>query len=48
MDLLRAMVLKLPELANLNSFKSLCSEDAEVDFFFNIVHLQVGVSFLSP
>ncbi|KAI6693975.1 hypothetical protein NL676_021685, partial [Syzygium grande] len=40
MDLLRAMVLKLPELANLNSFKSLCSEDAEVDFFFNIVHLQ--------
>ncbi|KAF7849855.1 hypothetical protein BT93_L0220 [Corymbia citriodora subsp. variegata] len=40
MDLLREMVLKLPELANLNSFKPLCSEDAEVDFFFNIVHLQ--------
>ncbi|KAL3724550.1 hypothetical protein ACJRO7_029686 [Eucalyptus globulus] len=40
MDLLRAMVLNLPELANLNSFNPLCSEDAEVDFFFNIVHLQ--------
>lgn len=35
------MILKLPQLSNLNSFKDLCSGDAEVDFFKNIIHLQV-------
>ncbi|KAF2288910.1 hypothetical protein GH714_022732 [Hevea brasiliensis] len=39
-ELLRDMVLKLPEVENLNSFKVLCSEDAEQDFFNNIIHLQ--------
>ncbi|KAF5740542.1 small subunit processome component 20 isoform X1 [Tripterygium wilfordii] len=39
-ELLREMVLKLPELENLNSLKNLCSEDAEQDFFNNIVHIQ--------
>ncbi|GAV59009.1 LOW QUALITY PROTEIN: DRIM domain-containing protein, partial [Cephalotus follicularis] len=39
-DLLREMVLKLPEVDKLYSFKALCSEDAEVDFFNNIIHLQ--------
>ncbi|ONI16066.1 hypothetical protein PRUPE_3G077100 [Prunus persica] len=39
-DLLREMVLKLPEVANLGSLKALCDEDAEIDFFNNIVHLQ--------
>ncbi|XP_043723794.1 small subunit processome component 20 homolog [Telopea speciosissima] len=38
--LLQEMVLKLPEVPALNSLKSLCSEDAEVDFFNNILHLQ--------
>jgi len=36
------MVLKLPEVANLNSLGMLCSNDAEVDFFNNIIHLQVS------
>ncbi|KAJ9555652.1 hypothetical protein OSB04_010266 [Centaurea solstitialis] len=40
MDLLREMVLKLPKVSNLNSYHALCSEDAEQDFFSNIVHLQ--------
>lgn len=40
-DLLREMVLKLPHMPGLNSFKVLCSEDAEVDFFNNITHLQL-------
>ncbi|CBI17281.3 unnamed protein product, partial [Vitis vinifera] len=39
-DLLREMVLKLPEVPNLHSFKILCSDDPEVDFFNNILHLQ--------
>ncbi|KAK9281533.1 hypothetical protein L1049_004436 [Liquidambar formosana] len=39
-DLLREMALKLPEVPNLRSLKALCSEDAEVDFFNNIMHLQ--------
>lgn len=39
-NLLREMVMKLPELANLNSLRALCSNDAEVDFFNNISHLQ--------
>lgn len=40
-DLLREMVLKLPKAANLDSYKALYSDDAEQDFFNNIVHLQV-------
>ncbi|XP_037492635.1 small subunit processome component 20 homolog [Jatropha curcas] len=39
-ELLRNMVWKLPAVENLNSFKVLCSEDAEQDFFNNIIHLQ--------
>ncbi|XP_021745735.1 small subunit processome component 20 homolog [Chenopodium quinoa] len=39
-DLLHEMVLKLSGIPNLGSLKVLCSEDAEVDFFNNIVHLQ--------
>ncbi|XVE81263.1 hypothetical protein DITRI_Ditri15bG0049500 [Diplodiscus trichospermus] len=39
-DLLREMVIKLPQLANLNLFRALCSEDADQDFFNNIIHLQ--------
>ncbi|XP_073295585.1 uncharacterized protein [Primulina huaijiensis] len=39
-DLLREMVLKLPEVASLDSYRALCSDDAEQDFFNNIVHLQ--------
>ncbi|KAE8036875.1 hypothetical protein FH972_009508 [Carpinus fangiana] len=39
-NLLREMVMKLPEVANLNSLRALCSSDPEVDFFNNIVHLQ--------
>lgn len=41
-ELLRDMVLKLPKVAKFSSFKALCSEDAEVDFFNNIIHLQVN------
>ncbi|XP_073124564.1 uncharacterized protein [Henckelia pumila] len=39
-DLLREMVLKLPKVASLDSYRALCSDDAEQDFFNNIVHLQ--------
>ncbi|CAK7328417.1 unnamed protein product [Dovyalis caffra] len=39
-ELLRDMVLKLPEVAKFSSLKALCSEDAELDFFNNIIHLQ--------
>ncbi|KMT14841.1 hypothetical protein BVRB_3g065640 isoform B [Beta vulgaris subsp. vulgaris] len=39
-DLLHEMVLKLSGIQNLGTLKVLCSEDAEVDFFNNIVHLQ--------
>lgn len=38
-------MLKLPQLANLNSLKDLCSVDSEVDFFNNIIHLQVIIHF---
>lgn len=44
MDLLREMVLKLPNVFNLESYQVLRSEDAEKDFFNNIVHLQVSRS----
>ncbi|KAE9453174.1 hypothetical protein C3L33_14914, partial [Rhododendron williamsianum] len=40
-DLLREMVLKLPMVPSLKSFQVLCSEDAEQDFFNNLMHLQV-------
>ncbi|KAG6388570.1 hypothetical protein SASPL_149999 [Salvia splendens] len=40
-DLLKEMVLKLPNESNLDSYRALCSDDAEQDFFNNIVHLQV-------
>ncbi|KAL8239479.1 hypothetical protein R6Q59_016046 [Mikania micrantha] len=40
MDLLREMVLRLPNVCKLGSFYALCNEDAEQDFFNNIVHLQ--------
>lgn len=39
-DLLRTMVEKLPDVAHLGTFQLLRSEDAEVDFFKNIVHIQ--------
>ncbi|KAH6811413.1 hypothetical protein C2S51_025175 [Perilla frutescens var. frutescens] len=39
-DLLREMVLKLPKEANLHSYRALCSDDAEQDFFNNIINLQ--------
>ncbi|KAL3622254.1 hypothetical protein CASFOL_033665 [Castilleja foliolosa] len=39
-DLLREMVLKIPNLSKLDSYRPLCSEDAEQDFFNNIAHLQ--------
>jgi U3 small nucleolar RNA-associated protein 20 len=39
-DLLREMVVKLPQVPHLKSFKELCSEDPEQDFFKNITHLQ--------
>ncbi|GAB4851882.1 hypothetical protein Ancab_031281 [Ancistrocladus abbreviatus] len=39
-DLLHEMVLKLSEVPNLKGLKALSSQDAEVDFFNNITHLQ--------
>ncbi|OMO92169.1 Down-regulated-in-metastasis protein [Corchorus capsularis] len=39
-DLLREMVIKLPQLGNINLLRALCSEDADQDFFNNIIHLQ--------
>ncbi|XP_031736395.1 small subunit processome component 20 homolog isoform X2 [Cucumis sativus] len=39
-NLLREMVLKFPDVANLSSLKALYSKDAEIDFFSNITHLQ--------
>ncbi|XP_058180952.1 uncharacterized protein LOC131299427 isoform X1 [Rhododendron vialii] len=39
-ELLREMVLKLSMVPSLKSLKVLCSEDAEQDFFNNILHLQ--------
>ncbi|KAK9122055.1 hypothetical protein Syun_019672 [Stephania yunnanensis] len=38
--LLQEMVLRLPALPALSSIRDLCSKDAEVDFFNNILHLQ--------
>lgn len=46
-DLLRQMVKNLPEVANLGSLKDLCDDDAEIDFFNNIVHLQVEFFIIS-
>ncbi|KAF6153049.1 hypothetical protein GIB67_034771 [Kingdonia uniflora] len=39
--LLREMVLGLPQVSELNSIKDLCDKDAEVDFFNNILHIQL-------
>ncbi|XP_020872517.1 U3 small nucleolar RNA-associated protein 20 isoform X2 [Arabidopsis lyrata subsp. lyrata] len=38
--LIREMVTKLPDAGNLSAFRSLCSEDENVDFFKAIVHIQ--------
>jgi U3 small nucleolar RNA-associated protein 20 len=38
--LIREMVTKLPDAANLSAFRPLCSEDENVDFFKAIVHIQ--------
>ncbi|CAL9158827.1 unnamed protein product [Musa hybrid cultivar] len=38
---LRDMVYHFQGLPSLNSFRPLCSEDPEVDFFNNILHLQI-------
>ncbi|KAL6970972.1 hypothetical protein U1Q18_030651 [Sarracenia purpurea var. burkii] len=43
-DLLREMVLKLAKVSSLKSFRALCSDDAEQDFFNNIIHLQVIIT----
>lgn len=40
--LLREMVFKFNHLASLSSFRPLCKEDMEDDFFHNITHLQAG------
>lgn len=42
MSLLRDLVLNLPGIPALKSCSPLCSKDVEVDFFNNILHLQVG------
>ncbi|XP_010938573.1 uncharacterized protein [Elaeis guineensis] len=39
--LLREMVYNLRGIPSLNTFRPLCSEDPEVDFFNNILHLQI-------
>ncbi|KAM7258000.1 hypothetical protein ACFE04_013741 [Oxalis oulophora] len=39
-ELLRDMVIRLPQVETLHSLKDLCSEDSELDFFNNIIHLQ--------
>uniref|UniRef100_A0A803Q1W1 ARM repeat superfamily protein n=1 Tax=Cannabis sativa TaxID=3483 RepID=A0A803Q1W1_CANSA len=39
-NLLREMVMKLPNMGNLDSLKVLCDEGVEIDFFNNIIHLQ--------
>lgn len=43
-DLLRVMAIKLPNIANLESYGTLYSQDPEQDFFSNIIHLQVMLS----
>uniref|UniRef100_K3XDN4 Uncharacterized protein n=1 Tax=Setaria italica TaxID=4555 RepID=K3XDN4_SETIT len=40
--LLREMVFNFNHLASLSSFRPLCKEDMEEDFFHNITHLQAG------
>ncbi|KAL5994512.1 hypothetical protein ACLOJK_024565 [Asimina triloba] len=40
-SLLRDMILNLPGIPALDSCRPLCSDDAEVDFFNNILHLQL-------
>ncbi|XP_039847986.1 small subunit processome component 20 homolog isoform X2 [Panicum virgatum] len=40
--LLREMVFNINHLASLSSFRPLCKEDTEEDFFHNITHLQAG------
>ncbi|KAJ1284067.1 hypothetical protein BS78_03G175200 [Paspalum vaginatum] len=40
--LLREMVSNFNHLASLSSFRPLCKEDMEEDFFHNITHLQAG------
>ncbi|KAG2589626.1 small subunit processome component 20 homolog [Panicum virgatum] len=40
--LLREMVFNFNHLASLSSFRPLCKEDIEEDFFHNITHLQAG------
>lgn len=47
-ELLREMVLKLPEVANLGSLKPLRDENLEIDFFKNILHIQVKFCVISP
>lgn len=47
-ELLREMVLKLPEVANLGSLKPLRDENLEIDFFKNILHIQVKFCIISP
>jgi U3 small nucleolar RNA-associated protein 20 len=44
--LIREMVTKLPDAANLSAFRPLCSEDENVDFFKAIVHIQVSYFFI--
>ncbi|XP_020699901.1 small subunit processome component 20 homolog isoform X1 [Dendrobium catenatum] len=41
MTLLRDMIYNLHEVPALSTFRPLCSEDPEVDFFNNILHLQI-------
>lgn len=41
-DLLREMVLRLPKVSKLESHNALFDEEADNDFFNNIVHLQVS------
>ncbi|KAI0527474.1 hypothetical protein KFK09_003075 [Dendrobium nobile] len=41
MTLLRDMIYSLHEVPALSTFRPLCSEDPEVDFFNNILHLQI-------
>lgn len=38
------MAIKLPSIANLESYGALYSQDPEQDFFSNIIHLQVMLS----
>uniref|UniRef100_A0A7N1A2N7 ARM repeat superfamily protein n=1 Tax=Kalanchoe fedtschenkoi TaxID=63787 RepID=A0A7N1A2N7_KALFE len=42
-ELLQHMVNKLPQVPELLSLKALCNDNAEVDFFNNIIHLQKGM-----